>query len=91
MERGLSQNTPSRESAEIRCSVETEGKGEYQQPGMRLNFQVVITTEIDSALTAVARAFDRDKRDVVREILGDWAARTHVEAKILAETLLPSV
>lgn len=58
---------------------------ENQQPGMLLNFQVVITTEIDAAVTAVARAFDRDKRDVVREVLGQWAARKLVEAKVLTE------
>lgn len=47
------------------------------------DFRVGITCEIDAALTAVARAFGRDKQDVAREVLGEWAARKHVEARVL--------
>jgi hypothetical protein len=47
------------------------------------DFRLGITAEIDAALTAVSRAFGRDKQEVAREVLGEWAARKHVEARVL--------
>lgn len=49
------------------------------------DFRLGITPEIDRALTAVATAFGRDKQDVAREVLGEWAARKHHEYSVAAK------
>jgi hypothetical protein len=51
------------------------------------DFRVAITDEIDAALTAEARAFNRDKQDVAREVLGAWA-RQKLHAATVLQALL---
>ena len=48
-----------------------------------VDFRVRITQETAAALEAVARAFKRDKADVAREVLHNWALRKHMEARVL--------
>ena len=46
------------------------------------SFRLRITVETDVALDAVARAFGRDKAEVAREILHEWAAKKLHEHKV---------
>jgi hypothetical protein len=46
------------------------------------DFRCKITPETDFALQAEAVAFDRDKADIVREILHAWAVKKTHEHKV---------
>lgn len=51
------------------------------------DFRGKITVEADLALESVAQAFKRDKSDVAREVLHNWALRKIMEANVLARRL----
>jgi hypothetical protein len=51
------------------------------------DFRGKITVEADVALESVAQAFKRDKSDVAREVLHNWALRKIMEANVLARRL----
>jgi hypothetical protein len=46
------------------------------------DFRVAITPETDVALRAMARAFDRDRQSVAREVLHEWAMRKLHEYRV---------
>lgn len=43
------------------------------------DFRMGITEQIDAALDAQASAFGKDKAQVAREVLGEWARMKHRE------------
>ena len=51
------------------------------------DFRGKITVETDVALEAQARAFKRDKSDIAREILHNWALKKIMEANVLHRTM----
>lgn len=51
------------------------------------DFRGKITDETYLALEAEARAFDRDKADIAREVLHAWALKKIHEATVLARLL----
>lgn len=51
------------------------------------DFRGKITVEADVALESVAQAFKRDKSDVAREVLHNWALRKLMEANVLARRM----
>lgn len=51
------------------------------------DFRGKITLESDLALDAMSRAFKRDKADIVREVLHNWALRKIMESRLLAREL----
>lgn len=48
------------------------------------DFRGKITVEADIALESVAQAFRREKSDVAREVLHNWARKKLMEANVLA-------
>jgi hypothetical protein len=51
------------------------------------DFRGKITVEADLALDSMAQAFKRDKSDIAREVLHNWALRKIMEANVLARRL----
>ena len=51
------------------------------------DFRGKITVEADLALESMAQAFKRDKSDIAREILHNWALKKIMEANVLARRL----
>ena len=51
------------------------------------DFRGKITVETDLALESMAQAFKRDKSDIAREILHNWALRKIMEANVLARRM----
>lgn len=51
------------------------------------DFRGKITVEADVALESMAQAFKRDKSDIVREILHNWALRKIMEANVMARRM----
>jgi hypothetical protein len=49
-----------------------------------VDFRSKITPQTDMALDAMARAFKRDKADIAREVLHQWALRKILEATVLS-------
>jgi hypothetical protein len=48
------------------------------------DFRSKITPQTDMALDAMSRAFKRDKADIAREVLHQWALRKILEATVLS-------
>jgi hypothetical protein len=51
------------------------------------DFRAKVTAETYLALEAEARAFDRDKADIAREVLHAWAVRKIHESTVLSNLL----
>jgi hypothetical protein len=51
------------------------------------DFRSKITPQTDMALDAMSRAFKRDKADIAREVLHQWALRKILEANVLSRLL----
>ena len=51
------------------------------------DFRCAITEQIDAALDAQAAAFGKDKAQVAREVLGDWARMKHREHMMYGKRL----
>jgi len=51
------------------------------------DFRGKITVEADIALESMAQAFRRDKSDIAREVLHNWALRKIMEANVMARRL----
>jgi hypothetical protein len=51
------------------------------------DFRMGITEQIDAALDAQAAAFGKDKAQVAREILGEWARLKHREHTLYGRRL----
>jgi len=51
------------------------------------DFRGKITVEADVVLDAEARAFGRDKSDIAREILHNWALKKIMAANVLGRRL----
>lgn len=47
------------------------------------DFRGKITVEADIALESMAQAFKRDKSDIAREVLHNWALKKLMEANVL--------
>ena len=51
------------------------------------DFRCAITEQIDAALDAQAAAFGKDKAQVAREVLGEWARLKHREHMVYGKRL----
>jgi hypothetical protein len=51
------------------------------------DFRGKITVEADIALESMAQAFKRDKSDIAREVLHNWALRKILEANVMARRM----
>lgn len=51
------------------------------------DFRGKITVEADIALESMAQAFKRDKSDIAREVLHNWALRKIMEANVMARRM----
>lgn len=51
------------------------------------DFRGKITVEADIALESMAQAFKRDKADVAREVLHNWALKKIMEANVLTRRM----
>jgi len=51
------------------------------------DFRGKITVEADIALESMALAFKRDKSDIAREVLHNWALRKIMEANVMARRM----
>lgn len=51
------------------------------------DFRCKLTVEADVVLDAEARAFGRDKTDIVRQILHEWALKKIMAANVLHRNL----
>jgi hypothetical protein len=51
------------------------------------DFRLGITEQIDAALDAQAAAFGRDKAQVARDVLGEWARMKHREHMVYGKRL----
>ncbi len=51
------------------------------------DFRCAITEQIDAALDAQAAAFGKDKAQVAREVLGEWARMKHREHMMYGKRL----
>ena len=51
------------------------------------DFRGKVTVETDMALEAMSRAFKRDKSDIAREVLHNWALRKIMEANVMANLM----
>lgn len=51
------------------------------------DFRSKITPQTDMALDAQSRAFKRDKADIAREVLHQWALKKILEANVLSRLL----
>lgn len=51
------------------------------------DFRMGITEQIDAALDAQAAAFGKDKAQVAREVLGEWARQKHREHMMYGKRL----
>jgi hypothetical protein len=51
------------------------------------DFRGKITVEADIALESMAQAFRRDKSDIAREVLHNWALRKIMEANVMARRM----
>lgn len=51
------------------------------------DFRGKITVETDIALESMAHAFKRDKSDIAREVLHNWALKKIMEASVLSRRM----
>lgn len=51
------------------------------------DFRMGITEQIDAALDAQAAAFGKDKAQVARDVLGEWARMKHREHMVYGKRL----